>query len=104
MGSPAAYAIYSAALHADWHSVVANYQEAVLADGSKAWVARPDRVAVWSAVLVAAAPAVYPAIRALQLLDHRARLLEVKQWMEGVFALMRRMDLPTEWWTLTGLR
>ena len=63
MLSPAAYKIYSAALHAEWHAVIGGWDEVTMADGSRALVSRPDRVAVWGAVLVAAAPAVVPATR-----------------------------------------
>ena len=98
MLTPAAYSIYSGALHADWHSISSNWTEATMDDGTKAVVINPDRIAVWSAVLVAAAPAVIPAARALQLLSHRARLTEIDQWVKNTLSLMRRMDLPPSWW------
>jgi len=89
MLTPAAYSIYSGALHADWHSIISNWTEVTMNDGTKAVVISPDRVAVWGAVLVAAALAVIPAARALRLLDHRAK---------NTLSLMRRMDLPPSWW------
>ena len=46
MLSPAAYSIYSAALHADWHSITGNWMEVTLSDGTRAVVINPDRVAV----------------------------------------------------------
>jgi hypothetical protein len=98
MLTPAAYSIYSGALHADWHSIISNWTEVTMNDGTKAVVNSPDRVAVWGAVLVAAAPAVIPAARALRLLDHRARLIEVDHWAKNTLSLMRRMDLPPSWW------
>lgn len=98
MLTPGAYSIYSAALHAEWHSVAGTWEEVILAGGQRAFVIRPDRVAVWGAALVSAAPATIPAGRALQLLDHRARLLEVDHWVDATLDLMRRMDLPREWW------
>jgi hypothetical protein len=98
MSSPAAYAIYSGALHAEWNAVVDNWESVTLEDGTMAMVSRPDRVAVWGAVLVAAAPAVVPAARALQLLGHRARLVEINDWIDRTVDLMRRLDLPPEWW------
>ena len=98
MLTPAAYSIYSAALHADWHSIIGNWMEVTMSDGSKAVVINPDRVAVWGAVLVAAAPAIFPAGRALRLLDHRARLTEVDRWRSNTLSLIRRMDLPRSWW------
>jgi hypothetical protein len=51
MNSPAAYAIYSCAVHADWHSVVGNWAEGKLLDGSKAVIIRPDRIAVCGAAI-----------------------------------------------------
>jgi hypothetical protein len=98
MLTPAAYSIYSAALHADWHSVTGNWTEVTMSDGTRAVVISPHRVAVWGAVLVAAAPAIIPAARALRLLDHRARLIEVDRWRHNTLNLTRRMDLPRKWW------
>jgi hypothetical protein len=92
------YSIYSAAVHAEWHAVAGNWQEAIQADGSKAIITRPDRVAVWGAVLIAAAPAVAPATRAFQLLDYRARRTEIVYGIDNTLALMRRTGLPREWW------
>jgi hypothetical protein len=59
MFTPCAYSIYSAALHAEWQAVTGSWQEIILANGTKAIVTRPDRVAIWGAVLIAAAPAVW---------------------------------------------
>lgn len=98
MLSPGAYSIYSAALHAEWHAVTGSWEEITLAEGTQAFVIRPDRVAVWSAVLISAAPAAMPAARALQLLDHRARSRELGDWVGSTLDLMRRMSLPREWW------
>jgi hypothetical protein len=99
MLSPSACSIYSAALHAEWHAVTGSWEEVALAEGTRALVIRPDRVAVWSAVLICAAPAVVPAARALQLLDHRARTRELGHWVDSTLDLMRRMNLPREWWS-----
>jgi hypothetical protein len=98
MSTPAAYAIYSAALHADWHSIMGNWMQTTAPDGSGAIVIHPHRVAVWGAALVAAAPAIFPAIRALTLLDHRARLREVDHWRASTLRLIRQMNLPRSWW------
>ena len=96
------------ARRADWRTmttwrpraraVTGSWEEVTLAEGTRALVIRPDRVAVWSAVLISAAPAVVPAARALQLLDHRARSRELGDWVGSTLDLMRRMDLPREWW------
>jgi hypothetical protein len=72
--------------------------EVTLPDGTKAVVISPHRVALWGAVLVVAAPAIVPAVRALKLLDHRARLREVDQWRRDTLRLIRRMELPRSWW------
>jgi hypothetical protein len=47
MLTPAAYSIYSAASHADWHSITANWAEVTMRDGTRAVVISPHRVAVW---------------------------------------------------------
>jgi hypothetical protein len=98
MFTRAAYSIYSAALHAEWHSVIGGWEEVMLEDGTRAMVIRPDREAVWGAVMVAAAPAVVPAIRAVQLLGYGARRREIGHWVDSSLGLMRRMGLPREWW------
>jgi len=98
MFTTGAYSIYSGALHAEWHAVIGNWEELVMGDGTRAIVIRPDREAVWGAVLIAAAPAVTPATRALKLLDYSARRSEIVHWIDNALDLMRRMDLPREWW------
>jgi hypothetical protein len=98
MDTPAAYSIYSAAMHADWHSIAGNWMEVTTTDGARAVVISPHRVAVWGAALVVAAPAIVPAVRALKLLDHRARLREVDHWRSNTLQLIRRMNLPRSWW------
>lgn len=62
MASSGAYAIYSGALHADWHAVIGNWEDTTLPSGNTL-VSRADREAIWSAVLVAAQTAVTPASR-----------------------------------------
>jgi hypothetical protein len=47
MLTPAAYSIYSAALHADWHSIIGNWIEVTMSDGTRAEVISPHRVAIW---------------------------------------------------------
>jgi len=98
MLSPAAYAIYSGAIHAEWNAVMDTWEPITLEDGRLAMTLRSDRVAIWAAVLVAASPAVIPAVRALQLLDHRGRLVLVDHWVTNTLTLMRRMHLPADWW------
>jgi hypothetical protein len=46
--------------------------EVTRSDGTKAVVISPHRVAIWVAVLVAGAPTIIPAAKALRLLDHLA--------------------------------
>ncbi len=104
MFTPGMYSIYSAALHAEWHALTGSWQEIILADGSKAITIRPDRVAVWGAVLIAAAPAIVPATRAFQLLDYRARRTELVHWIDNALDLVRCMNLPREWWWIDRAR
>jgi hypothetical protein len=42
----AAYSIYSAAAHAEWHAVIAGFRQEPLPDGGTVLVSRPDLVAV----------------------------------------------------------
>jgi hypothetical protein len=77
--------------------VVSTWEQITLNDGTTGLVRRPDREAVWGAVLIAAAPAIIPSARALQLLGHRARQREVSYWIEHTVDLMKRMDLPRAW-------
>ena len=98
MFTPGVYSIYSAALHTEWHALTGSWQEIILADGSKAITIRPDRVAVWGAVLIAAAPAMVLQTRAFQLLGYRARQTELIHWIDNALDLMRCMNLPREWW------
>lgn len=98
MFTAGAYSIYSSALHAQWHSVVGNWEEVELEDGTKAIVSRPDRLAVWSTVLLAPAPALAVATRVFPILGYHARRREVRDWVDRALALMRQMDLPPAWW------
>jgi hypothetical protein len=94
-----AYSIYSASAHAEWHAVMAGWRQIdMTGDQPSILMTRPDRVAVWSPVFAAASFAVAPASRALGLLDRRARLRDTGYWSENGLQLMRRMDLPREWW------
>ena len=96
---PAAYSIYSAALHADWHSVAGNWKQVIMTDGTRAMVISPHRVAVWGAVPSRRCSGQSSRqARALGLLDHRARLIEVDRWRSSTLSLIRRMDLPRSWW------
>jgi hypothetical protein len=79
-------------------SIAGNWTGVTTTDGARAVVITPHRVAVWGAALVVAAPAIVPAVRALKLLDHRARLREVDRWSSNALQLIRRMNLPRSWW------
>jgi hypothetical protein len=72
----AAYNIYSAAAHAEWHAVIASFRQEPLPGGGTVLLSRPDLVAVAGAVLAAAGFAIVPADRALRLLGRTARLAE----------------------------
>jgi hypothetical protein len=72
MGMRAAYGIYSASAHAEWHAVIASWRQ-VDANGDMPalLVSRPDRVAAWAAVIASAGFVCVPARRALELLGLR---------------------------------
>jgi hypothetical protein len=76
VGMSAAYNIYSAAAHAEWHAVIASFRQEPLPGGGTVLLSRPDLVAVAGAVLAAAGFAIVPADRALRLLGRTARLAE----------------------------
>jgi hypothetical protein len=95
-GMTAAYSIYSAPAHAEWHAILSRYKEEVLPDGSRLMVTRPDRVAVAAAAIAAVGFAVRPADRALTLLGRKARLAEIPYHALHARELMRRFDL-SEW-------
>jgi hypothetical protein len=93
----AAYSIYSAAAHAEWHAVIAGFRQEPLPGGGTVLVSRPDLVAVAGAVLAAAGFAVVPADRALRLLERTARLSEFGYHARRAEDLIRRLGLPEEW-------
>lgn len=73
----AAYSIYSAPAHAEWHAILSRYKEEMLPDGNRRMITRPDRVAVAAAAVAAVGFAVRPTDRALTLLGRSARLAEI---------------------------
>jgi hypothetical protein len=94
----AAYKIYSGAAHAELYSVLQSWRPTA-SPGSSAvvWERRPEREAVWAAVIAAAGMAVMPAFRAITLLGRHARRIEVFHSMRRVGELTRRMGLPRDW-------
>jgi hypothetical protein len=56
----AAYSIYSAEAHAEWHAVMAGFSPGTLPDGGNILVSRPDLAAVGGALLAAAGFATRP--------------------------------------------
>lgn len=93
----AAYAIYSAAAHAEWHAVIAGFREEALPGGGTILLSRPDLVAVGGAVLASAGFVIVPADRALRLLGRTARLAEFGYHARRAEDLIRRLGLPEEW-------
>ena len=63
-------------------------------EGSSAVAICPHRVVACGEAFVAAAPAV----RALKVLNDRARLRDVDHWREDALELIRGMGLPRSWW------
>jgi hypothetical protein len=98
-GMRAAYGIYSASAHAEWHAVIASWRQVdATGDMPALLVSRPDRVAVWAAVIASAGFACVPARRALELLGLRnERLSEWRRWTAATSQLERKMGLPEGW-------
>jgi hypothetical protein len=95
--APAAYAIYSGAAHAELYAVAQGWRESTTTPNR--WEQRPDRVAVWAAVIVAAGFAAMPALRAILLLGKNARRIDFIHHVENLNYLVRKLDLPREWRT-----
>jgi len=93
----AAYAIYSAAAHAEWHAVIAGWRDEPLPGGGRILVSRPDLVAAGGAVLASAGFAIVPATRALKLLGRTARMVEVGYHARRADDMIHRLGLPEEW-------
>ena len=93
----AAYSIYSAAAHAEWHAVIAGFGQEAVPGGGTILVSRPDLVAVGGAVLAAAGFAIVPAGRALRLLGRTARLAEFGYHARRAEDLIHCLGLPEEW-------
>jgi hypothetical protein len=101
----AAYNIYSASAHAEWHAIISGWQPIDDGSGKTLLVSRPDRIAVWAAALAGASFALEPTRGALELLDGRsARLVELGRWSTHGLQLMQKMELPREWWSTWGER
>jgi hypothetical protein len=93
----AAYSIYSAAAHAEWHAVIAGFRQEPVPGRGTVLVSRPDLVAVGGAVLAAAGFAIVPADRALRLLGRTARLAEFGYHARRAEDLIHCLGLPEEW-------
>jgi hypothetical protein len=93
----AAYSIYSAAAHAEWHAIIAGFRQEQQPTGQTTLVTRPDLVAVAGALLASAGFAVVPADRALRLLGRTARLAEINYRARQADDLIHRLELPEDW-------
>jgi hypothetical protein len=93
----AAYTIYAAAAHAEWHAVIASFRQEPLPGGQTVLLSRPDLVAVAGAVLAAAGFAIVPANRALRLLGRTARLAEFGYHARRADDLIHCLGLPSGW-------
>ena len=93
----AAYAIYSAPAHAEWHAVVGRFREVILPGGHRMLSLRPDREAVAAAVLASAGFAIKPTELALRLLGRTARLTEFGYHARRADDLIHRLGLPADW-------
>jgi hypothetical protein len=96
------YAIYSGSAHAAWHAIISGWQlPQIPGDVQSLLVNAPDRVAMWSAVFNTVSAGLEVSRRALDLLGHRARLLNLYYLSGNALALMRRMELRRDWWSDT---
>jgi len=93
----AAYAIYSAAAHAEWHAVAGRFREEILPGGQRVFTVTPDREAVAAAVLASAGFVIKPAELALRLLGRTARLAEFGYHARRAEDLIYRLRLPGDW-------
>jgi hypothetical protein len=93
------YGIYSGSAHAEWHAIISGWQSPELTgDVQSLLVKTPDRVALWSAVFNGVNAGLEVSRRALELLGRRARLVDIYYLSSDALALMRRMELPRDWW------
>jgi hypothetical protein len=97
--SPAAYAIYSGAAHAELYSVTQAWRP--LATTPKMLERNPDREVVWATTVTAAGFVTIPALTALALLGKRARGIDFQYHVRNLNRLIRQMDLPRRWTPLT---
>jgi hypothetical protein len=56
-------------------------------------------VAIWSAVFNSVNASLEVSRRALELLGRHARLIDLHYLSGNALSLMKRMDLPREWWS-----
>lgn len=97
------YGIYSGSAHAEWHAIISGWQlPQIPGDVQSLLVKAPDRVALWSAVFNTVNAGLEVSRRALDLLGRRARLLDLYYLSGNALALMRRMELPRDWWSDTS--
>ena len=93
----AAYAIYSAPAHAEWHAVVGRFREVTLPGGQRMLSQRPDREAVAAAVLASSGFAIKPTEPALRLLGRTARVAEIGYHARRADYLIHRLGLAADW-------
>jgi hypothetical protein len=93
MRMPGTYKIYSAATHSSWSAVVQGWR----VGNAGLWERRPDRDAVWSAVIACPGFVIEPVKRALMVLGHGARAYELGHLARHIDDLIWRMQLPREW-------
>ncbi len=97
MQSLGAYAIYSAASHAEWHAVIAGWRQEPLPGGGTILTPRPDLVAAGGAVLGSAGCLIVPARSALDLLGRGARSQELRYHSRRADDLINNLGLPEAW-------
>lgn len=95
MKMSAAYRIYSGASHAELYSVMQGWRQT--GSGAAPLERRPEREAVWAAVLAISGFVMMPTFRAMMLFGMNARMVELIYSMRNVGNMTRRMDLPRIW-------
>lgn len=93
----AAYSIYSADVHAEWHAIIAGWRQEPFPGGGTTLTPRPDLTAAAGAILASAGFAVVPAHRALALLGRNARSTEIAYHARKADDLIHRLSLPKDW-------
>jgi hypothetical protein len=93
------YGIYSGSAHAEWHAIISGWQLPKSSSTVRSLLVKvPDRLALWSAVFNSVNAGLEVSRRAFELTGRRARLVDLHYFSGNALTLMRRMELPRDWW------